>query len=186
MQLSFLGSILHSSEYISSYPSRGRKVAVVGAGCSAHDIAQDLTNKGSRVVLIQRSPTAVVSRETISRMLSGNFSVLALEIFRSFEPQYMLGRTSSRQRSLTASTLLSLYLLYALSSLVIIKKSILIGTLRTKERKKVLVSFLSETSGRICLGMVISFQDPRTASYTVSLFDEVSVFVHQPFFFWFF
>ncbi|OJA10132.1 hypothetical protein AZE42_09735 [Rhizopogon vesiculosus] len=31
---------------------------------------KDLTNKGSRTVLIQRSPTAVVSRETINRMLS--------------------------------------------------------------------------------------------------------------------
>jgi len=147
LQLSFLGSILHSSEYISSCPSRGRKVAIVGAGCSAHDIAQDLTNKGSRVVLIQRSPTAVVSRETISRMLSGNFSVLALEIFRSFEPQYMLGRTSSRQRSLTASTLLSLYLLYALSSLVIVKKSILTGTLCTTEKKKFWSHFFQRPQG---------------------------------------
>ncbi|OAX36107.1 putative dimethylaniline monooxygenase (N-oxide-forming), partial [Rhizopogon vinicolor AM-OR11-026] len=68
---SFLGSILHSSQYKS--PCIGHKVAVVGGGCSAHDIAQDLTNKGSRTVLIQRSPTAVVSRETINRMLSGNF-----------------------------------------------------------------------------------------------------------------
>ena len=97
----------------------------------------------------------------------------------------MLDRTSSRQRSLTASTLLSLYLLDSLPSSVIMKMLILTGTLCTKE-KKVLVSFPSEISGRICLGMVISFQDPRTTSYTVSLFDEVSVFVHQPFFFWFF
>ncbi|OJA16097.1 hypothetical protein AZE42_10597, partial [Rhizopogon vesiculosus] len=37
---SFLGSILHSSQYKS--PCIGRKVAVVGGGCSAHDIAQDL------------------------------------------------------------------------------------------------------------------------------------------------
>ncbi|KAJ8596263.1 FAD/NAD(P)-binding domain-containing protein [Rhizopogon salebrosus TDB-379] len=66
---SFLGTVLHSSEYRSSCGG-GRKVAVVGAGCSAHDIAQDLTDKGSRTVLVQRSPTAVVSRETIRRLLS--------------------------------------------------------------------------------------------------------------------
>ncbi|KAJ8596568.1 FAD/NAD(P)-binding domain-containing protein, partial [Rhizopogon salebrosus TDB-379] len=71
---SFLGSVLHSSEYRSSCFGSGRKVAVVGAGCSAHDIAQDLTNKEARTTLVQRSPTAVASRETISRMLSSNFS----------------------------------------------------------------------------------------------------------------
>ncbi|KAG2066654.1 FAD/NAD(P)-binding domain-containing protein [Suillus decipiens] len=68
---SFLGSIIHSSEYRSSSCVGAQKVVVIGAGCSAHDIAQDTTNHGSQTVLIQRSPTAVVSRQTTDRFLTG-------------------------------------------------------------------------------------------------------------------
>ncbi|KAG1758149.1 putative dimethylaniline monooxygenase (N-oxide-forming) [Suillus occidentalis] len=68
---SFLGSIIHSSEYRSSSCVSTQKVVVIGAGCSAHDIAQDMANHGSQTVLVQRSPTAVVSRQTIDRLLTG-------------------------------------------------------------------------------------------------------------------
>ncbi|KAG2128035.1 putative dimethylaniline monooxygenase (N-oxide-forming) [Suillus bovinus] len=68
---SFFGSIIHSSEYKFSSCVGARKVVVVGAGCSAHDIAQDMANHGSQTVLVQRSPTAVVSRQTINRLLTG-------------------------------------------------------------------------------------------------------------------
>ncbi|KAG2335579.1 FAD/NAD(P)-binding domain-containing protein [Suillus weaverae] len=68
---SFLGSIIHSSEYRSSSCVSTQKVVVVGAGCSAHDIAQDMANHGCQTVLVQRSPTAVVSRQTIDRFLTG-------------------------------------------------------------------------------------------------------------------
>ncbi|KAG1799878.1 uncharacterized protein HD556DRAFT_1439541 [Suillus plorans] len=68
---SFLGSVIHSSEYKSSSCIGAQKVVVVGAGCSAHDIAQDMANHGSQTVLVQRSPTAVVSRQTIDRLLTG-------------------------------------------------------------------------------------------------------------------
>ncbi|KAG1812549.1 putative dimethylaniline monooxygenase (N-oxide-forming) [Suillus subaureus] len=68
---SFLGSIIHSSEYRSSSCVGAQKVIVVGGGCSAHDIAQDMANHGSQTMLVQRSPTAVVSRQTIDRMLTG-------------------------------------------------------------------------------------------------------------------
>ncbi|KAG2143520.1 putative dimethylaniline monooxygenase (N-oxide-forming) [Suillus bovinus] len=68
---SFLGSVIHSSEYRSSSCIGTQKVVVVGAGCSAHDIAQDIANHGSQTVLVQRSPTAVVSRQTINHMIAG-------------------------------------------------------------------------------------------------------------------
>ncbi|KAG2140309.1 putative dimethylaniline monooxygenase (N-oxide-forming) [Suillus cothurnatus] len=68
---SFLGSIIHSSEYRFSTCAGAQKVVVVGAGCSAHDIAQDMATHGSQTVLVQRSPTAVVSRQMIDRLLSG-------------------------------------------------------------------------------------------------------------------
>ncbi|KAG1815833.1 hypothetical protein EV424DRAFT_1627835 [Suillus variegatus] len=67
---SFLGSVIHSSEYKSSSCVGAQKVVVVGAACSAHDIAQDMANHGSQTVLVQRSPTAVVSRQTINSLFS--------------------------------------------------------------------------------------------------------------------
>ncbi|KAG1742114.1 putative dimethylaniline monooxygenase (N-oxide-forming) [Suillus lakei] len=83
---SFLGSIIHSSEYRSSSCNSAQKVVVIGAGCSAHDIAQDMANSGSRTVLVQRSPTAVVSRQTINRLLTGYIGpdVLPTEIADRF------------------------------------------------------------------------------------------------------
>ncbi|KAG2113574.1 putative dimethylaniline monooxygenase (N-oxide-forming) [Suillus discolor] len=68
---SFLGSVVHSSEYRSSSYFGAQKVVVVGAGCSAHDIAQDMANHGSQTVIVQRSPTAVASRQTIDCLLTG-------------------------------------------------------------------------------------------------------------------
>ncbi|KAG1793725.1 putative dimethylaniline monooxygenase (N-oxide-forming) [Suillus plorans] len=68
---SFLGSVIHSSEYKSSSCVGAQKVVVVGAACSGHDIAQDMANHGSQTVLVQRSPTAVVSRQTINSLLPG-------------------------------------------------------------------------------------------------------------------
>ncbi|KAG2118316.1 putative dimethylaniline monooxygenase (N-oxide-forming) [Suillus clintonianus] len=83
---SFLGNILHSSEYTSSRCGSARKAAVIGAGCSAHDIAQDLTKNGSRTVLVQRSPTAVVSRQVLSRSFPGFFGqdILSTDIADRF------------------------------------------------------------------------------------------------------
>ncbi|KIJ62364.1 hypothetical protein HYDPIDRAFT_30338 [Hydnomerulius pinastri MD-312] len=68
---SFRGVIAHSDQYTSSRSWNNQNVVVVGTGCSGHDIAQDLTNSGSRVVLVQRSPTAVISRETLYRFFPG-------------------------------------------------------------------------------------------------------------------
>lgn len=62
---------MHSSEYLYPCIAKGQNAIVVGAGCSGHDIAQDLTTKGARVTLVQRSPTAVVSRKAMARSFRG-------------------------------------------------------------------------------------------------------------------
>ncbi|KAH7886564.1 putative dimethylaniline monooxygenase (N-oxide-forming) [Phlebopus sp. FC_14] len=67
----FNGVIMHSDDYRSSRSWQNKKVVIVGAGCAGHDIAQDLANHGSEVVLAQRSPTAVISRETLFRFFPG-------------------------------------------------------------------------------------------------------------------
>lgn len=62
---------MHTSEYSHSCIAEGQNAIVIGAGCSGHDIAQDLATKGSKVTLVQRSPTAIVSREAMGRSIRG-------------------------------------------------------------------------------------------------------------------
>jgi putative flavoprotein involved in K+ transport len=62
---SFGGEIWHSSEYVSASGLKGKRVVVVGAGTSAHDICQDLCEEGATVTMVQRSSTYVVSSDTL-------------------------------------------------------------------------------------------------------------------------
>ncbi|EJT98947.1 FAD/NADP-binding domain-containing protein [Dacryopinax primogenitus] len=65
------GKVLHSSEYRDAKGFQGKKVVVIGAGVSAHDIAQDLINSGAgSVTLHQRSPTLVVSTRALRVLLN--------------------------------------------------------------------------------------------------------------------
>jgi thioredoxin reductase len=59
----FNGSILHSSEFNDTLDVKGKKVIVVGAGTSAHDIAQMSYMNGADVTMVQRSSVTVVSLE---------------------------------------------------------------------------------------------------------------------------
>jgi pyridine nucleotide-disulfide oxidoreductase len=59
---SFSGEVIHSSAFTSGLAYRGKQTIVVGAGTSAHDVAQDLHSNGAAsVTMMQRSPTCVVS-----------------------------------------------------------------------------------------------------------------------------
>ena len=57
----FGGRVLHSSSYEDGEEFRGRRVLVVGAGSSGHDVALDLYRYGASVTMMQRSPTTVTS-----------------------------------------------------------------------------------------------------------------------------
>lgn len=74
----FNGEILHSSRYADAAGFRGRRVAVIGAASSAHDIAADLWEGGADVVMIQRSPTTVVRSETLMKVGFDLYSEKAL------------------------------------------------------------------------------------------------------------
>lgn len=53
---SFTGTVMHSSEFKNGKDWTGKKAVVIGAGVSAHDVAQDLLdNKVSRAVMIKGS-----------------------------------------------------------------------------------------------------------------------------------
>lgn len=75
----FGGEVLHSSAYSSGAPFAGRRVAVVGAASSAHDVAVDLWEAGAEVTMIQRSPTTVVRSDTLMELGFALYSEAALE-----------------------------------------------------------------------------------------------------------
>lgn len=60
----FNGPVLHSSAFSGGGEFANMTVLVVGAGSSAHDIAQDLYLNGCRVTMLQRNPTSVVDLES--------------------------------------------------------------------------------------------------------------------------
>ena len=57
----FAGTVMHSGEYQTGSPWKGRNALVLGTGTSGHDVAQDLHACGADVSLIQRSPTYITS-----------------------------------------------------------------------------------------------------------------------------
>lgn len=73
----FKGHILHSSGDSDNLDVKGKSVLVVGAGTSAHDIAQNLHLRGANVTMLQRSSVTVVSLEPSS--------VRAYEMYRRNE-----------------------------------------------------------------------------------------------------
>jgi putative flavoprotein involved in K+ transport len=75
----FTGTILHSSEYSTGAPFRGKKCAVIGAASSGHDVSVDLWESGAEVTMIQRSPTTVVKSDTLMEMAFDIYSEEALE-----------------------------------------------------------------------------------------------------------
>ncbi|KAJ7055859.1 hypothetical protein C8F01DRAFT_1318724 [Mycena amicta] len=59
----FKGTILHSTQHKRALDHAGKKVVVVGACTSAHDIASDYYEHGVDITLYQRSSTYIISSE---------------------------------------------------------------------------------------------------------------------------
>ncbi len=57
----FKGTIMHTHDYKEGQQWTGKKVLIVGAGTSAHDVAQDLHGRGAEVKIIQRGPATIAS-----------------------------------------------------------------------------------------------------------------------------
>ncbi|PPQ73074.1 hypothetical protein CVT26_014640 [Gymnopilus dilepis] len=74
---SFQGSIIHSSQYKRAEPYRGKKVLVIGAGNSGHDIASDLAKEGIDVTLLQRSSTFVMNLDKGWKYIGGAFELVS-------------------------------------------------------------------------------------------------------------
>ena len=65
----FRGEIVHSGSCRVDASIAGKRVLVVGAGNSAHDIAQELHEHGADVTMLQRSPTTIVSVEPSAKLV---------------------------------------------------------------------------------------------------------------------
>ncbi|KAI6148884.1 FAD/NAD(P)-binding domain-containing protein [Pisolithus tinctorius] len=71
-QAEFKGQILHSSQHKRATDHLGKKVAVIGACTSAHDICGEYVAHGIDVTMVQRSSTYVMSaKEGIPRLTGG-------------------------------------------------------------------------------------------------------------------
>ncbi|WP_235736209.1 flavin-containing monooxygenase [Nocardioides alcanivorans] len=65
----FGGEVVHSSAFTTGSAYAGKRVLVVGSGNSGHDIAQDLAEHGARVTMLQRSPSYVISSDTVVKKM---------------------------------------------------------------------------------------------------------------------
>ncbi len=65
---SFVGEMMHSSQYKSGEAYAGKRCVVVGSNTSGHDICADLWESDAHVTMVQRSPTIVIRSETMSAM----------------------------------------------------------------------------------------------------------------------
>lgn len=75
----FTGEQYHSSEYTSGEEFKDKRVVVIGANNSAHDICADLVNNGVQPTMIQRSSTLVLRGSTNSKMARPLYSEEAVE-----------------------------------------------------------------------------------------------------------
>ncbi|KAI6029336.1 FAD/NAD(P)-binding domain-containing protein [Pisolithus microcarpus] len=67
----FKGQVLHSSKHKLATDHLGKKVVVVGAGNSAHDICLDYADHGVDVTMVQRSSTYIMSAKNGLPILLG-------------------------------------------------------------------------------------------------------------------
>ncbi|AVO36631.1 NAD(P)-binding domain-containing protein [Pukyongiella litopenaei] len=93
-QSAFRGTVLHSAHYRSGADHSGKRVLVIGAGSSAHDVAVDLWEAGAEVTMFQRRPSIVVRSETLMKYGFDIYSEDAVEA----------GLTTDRADMLAAAT----------------------------------------------------------------------------------
>jgi cation diffusion facilitator CzcD-associated flavoprotein CzcO len=70
----FRGILLHSTEDMNGLEPAGKSILVVGAGSSAHDIAQEMYLRGAQVTLLQRSATTVISLHPSAARLTARYT----------------------------------------------------------------------------------------------------------------
>ena len=88
---SFKGHQCHSSAHPGGEGLAGKKVIVVGANNSAHDICADLVSHGAEPIMIQRSSTLIVRQTNMEKMLGGAYSQEVFDAGLTTEKADLLG-----------------------------------------------------------------------------------------------
>jgi putative flavoprotein involved in K+ transport len=70
----FTGVAAHSDEFQNGADFDGKRVLVIGAGVSGHELAHDLYEHGADVTMLQRSSTYVITYDTYHRCFSTLFT----------------------------------------------------------------------------------------------------------------
>ncbi|WP_342000305.1 NAD(P)/FAD-dependent oxidoreductase [Microbacterium sp. LWH7-1.2] len=70
----FTGEWAHTGEYQHASRWAGKRAIVIGAGVSAHELAQDLWEQGADVTMLQRSSTYVISLEATFKYMYGLYT----------------------------------------------------------------------------------------------------------------
>ncbi len=70
----FEGEWAHSGEYQGAADCAGKRVLVVGAGVSAHEMAHDLYEHGADVTMMQRGATYVINFDTFNKYWFGLYT----------------------------------------------------------------------------------------------------------------
>ncbi len=70
----FEGESAHSGAYQDAVKCAGKKVLVVGAGVSAHEMAHDLYEHGAEVTMMQRGATYVINFDTFNKLWFGLYT----------------------------------------------------------------------------------------------------------------
>lgn len=77
----FTGDVLHTTEFRSGADYAGKRVLVIGAGTSAHDVAYDIVNHGGTATMVQRRPICVVNLDSANLSYTdANLRVIPIEI----------------------------------------------------------------------------------------------------------
>lgn len=102
----FKGEVLHTADYRTGTPYRGRQALVLGSGTSGHDCAQDLHFSGAEVQMIQRGSTTVIGLEASSQgdapYLSGDLSTEDADLM-AMSPTFTLLKQGLRENTARAA-----------------------------------------------------------------------------------
>jgi putative flavoprotein involved in K+ transport len=97
----FRGVVAHSSQFDEAAGMAGRQAVVVGAGNSAHDIAQVLAEGGAAVTMVQRTSTYVVDMKPFSTEVAQQLEHMDTELFdlRLFADPYLAKKEILREET---------------------------------------------------------------------------------------
>jgi cation diffusion facilitator CzcD-associated flavoprotein CzcO len=101
-QESFEGEVYHACQHkdATTCNVKGKKVVIVGTGTTGHDIAQEFSENGADVTMLQRSPTYVIqANKGLTALLAGSYCENGYAPKIPFTPFLLFIEQAARKRS---------------------------------------------------------------------------------------